>query len=120
MQSRTKTQSANHSYRVRCNLSVYAETFINLPNVLMESFNWQIGDEIEWRKFGSDDVWEAVNVSACVLDTSRFRRNIQSLNKELNDPRHPLQRVAIKCHRSNQVCLVVVSALIFQTEFFGH
>lgn len=105
---RRRTQSIADIYRVRCEQTTEYEPFIKLPNALMESLFWKVGDVIEWRQCRSSREWTAVNLSARVLYTSRFRRNLNSVNKALNNPYHPLLRVGIKRHPSTDVSMVAV------------
>lgn len=105
---RRRAQSIADIYRVRCEQTTEYEPFIKLPDALMESLFWKVGDVIEWRKSRSSSEWVAVNLSARVLYASRFRRNLKSVNRALNNPWHPLQRVGIKRHPSTDVSVVAV------------
>ena len=108
-------QPIGNFYSVRCEQAADGENFIRLPDALLKSIFWQIGDEIEWQPCRSSGAWAAVNMSVQVLYASRFLRNYRSLSKALTNPRHPLQRVGIKCYPSNQVSLVMVPASALQT-----
>lgn len=114
--SRRRTQSIKAIYRVRCEQTDDGEYFIKLPDALMASLPWQVGDLIEWRKCRSNTEWTAVNLSVRELYASRFRRNKNSLSKALNIAEHPLLRVRIKGCPSDQVRVVLApkGGLAFQ------
>lgn len=106
--SRRKKQLG--TYRVRCEKGVDDECHLRLSSELIKSMHWEVDDVIRWSKNRSKNKWTAINLSTLVIYGSRFRRNYRSLSRSLNNPRHSLKRVCVKCTSSNVISMVAISA----------
>lgn len=59
---------------------------------------------------------KAKSVIAYELYSARFRRNFNSINKMLNNPRSTLKRVVVVSRRAHQPIFVAISAQTYTEE----
>ena len=67
--------------------------------------NFEVGDEIEFKKVGGYD-FEIVNLSCETLRLSKFKRDLTSVLRRLDNDNHPLKR----CNLLNEAGFVLLSA----------
>lgn len=91
-----------------CLAALYADSdgnvWLPLPKEKFSDY-LEIGDEIEFKKLSELDI-EIVNLSCELLKLSRFKRDLNSILKRLDNNHHPLMR----CILLNEAGFVLLSA----------
>lgn len=70
------------------------ELGFTIPQELIDSGRFLPGDRIGYRL--KPQSCQVINLSCPVLLLSRFRRNLNGILRNMNNPEHPLRRVLVK------------------------
>jgi hypothetical protein len=80
------------------------KVLLPLPKEKFRDF-FEVGDEIEFKKFGNND-FKIINLTCVVLRLSRFKRDLNSILRRLDNDDHKLKR----CVLLNEPSFVLLSA----------
>ncbi|MCP5213032.1 MAG: hypothetical protein H6998_19110 [Hahellaceae bacterium] len=89
------------------------ELGFTIPQDLLESGRFLPGDSISYRV--KTHGCEIINLSCPVLPVARFRRNLNGILRNMNNPRHPLRRVFVA--RKKNSYWVVPHEISLQPDF---
>lgn len=106
----TSINDLNKYFEVKktdCPTSLYADSDDADSDTLLQKFSnfFEIGDEIEFKKRGELDI-EIVNLTCETLRLSKFKRDLISVLRRLDNDNHPLKR----CVLLNESGFVLLSA----------
>ncbi len=82
------------------------ELILPLPDRMFEHYGWHIDDVIDVKTQRNKHILELKNLSLQRLKLSQFRRNLNSICKNISNPKHPLKRVIVDCEKSF-ICIPV-------------